>query len=178
MGKKQRRKFDNTLRASESRKTKDATINKRRKIKIKVAKEELRSVINTQKLKSNDCKRRYQEKIREEIEEQKHELESENIEQLWQLFKKICLKAAEEVCRIKVLSNTRKQTPWWSEEIRCLRKVQITEKSGERVYKAAKNYVLERIRQENGSRLQGKPEVILQTIDEYEKNAETIGHRY
>ncbi|KAF2901315.1 hypothetical protein ILUMI_04871 [Ignelater luminosus] len=87
------------------------TINKERKIKTKAGKEKFRSVIDIQKLKSKNYKRQYQERIREEIKAKKHELESENIEQLWQLFKKIFLKATEEVCGREVLSNTRKQTP-------------------------------------------------------------------
>ncbi|KAF2904252.1 hypothetical protein ILUMI_01917 [Ignelater luminosus] len=78
-----------------------ATINRGRKIKTNAGKEKLRSVIDTQKLKSKNCKRRYQERIREEIEAEKHELELENIEQLRQLFKNICPKAAEDVCRRK-----------------------------------------------------------------------------
>lgn len=95
-----------------------ATINIGRKIITKAVKEKLRSVIDIQKLKLKNCKRRYQERIREGIEAKKHQLETDNVEIVWQLFKEICLKAAEEVCGRKVLSNIRKQTSWWSEEIR------------------------------------------------------------
>ena len=80
--------------------------------------------IKTYKLLNEDTSRRYKEILTEKLENWEQVIINGTIEEMWGYLKSAMLEAAKTVCGYSKKNNSRKQTPWWNEEV----KAQIKEK--------------------------------------------------
>lgn len=73
--------------------------------------------IRTYKLKNEEIREHYVETVEKEISNLK-KLDEKNVNELWEIFKKIIMKAARETCGTLKITPNKKQTAWWNKEIK------------------------------------------------------------
>jgi hypothetical protein len=82
--------------------------------KIKIDNE----IIRSYKLKEKEIADRYEEIVGGELEEVQGNTDNMGLEELWRIFKETILEAAKRVCGKSRRNKFKKQTAWWSEEIK------------------------------------------------------------
>lgn len=75
-------------------------------------------VIKSYKLTENRIAQQFSEKIDIMLETINIDIKELNVEQTWQLFKDVLLKAGREICGTTRLNRWRKQTAWWNNQIK------------------------------------------------------------
>lgn len=83
--------------------------------KINITKNES---IRTYKLREDETLEKYIEIITQEAEQVERYMSNKNVEEAWQTFKEIILKAAKQACGTIKLNPNKKQTAWWNESIK------------------------------------------------------------
>lgn len=74
--------------------------------------------IKKYKLKDRRVAQKYEEKVSEEVGRVAEEAKRMSIEEIWEVFKAIILQSAKTTCGTYKSDNHRKQTAWWTEEIK------------------------------------------------------------
>jgi Reverse transcriptase (RNA-dependent DNA polymerase)/Endonuclease-reverse transcriptase len=74
--------------------------------------------IKSYKLKERKFASKFEHLIEEKCIEKMENMENSTLEELWKIFKNIILDTAKEVCGTCKTNNHRKQTAWWTEEIK------------------------------------------------------------
>lgn len=75
-------------------------------------------VIKTYKLQETETANQFRENVERKIEDEPKQWEAMNLEQLWSHFKEIVLTTAKETCGTIVIHKNKKQTKWWSQDIK------------------------------------------------------------
>lgn len=74
--------------------------------------------IRAYKLKVERIARLYENKVDKELEKIQVDLSSLELEEMWLLLRKTIIQAAKEVCGTFRRNNNKKQTAWWTEEVK------------------------------------------------------------
>lgn len=75
-------------------------------------------VIKSYRLQDKTVASRYKEEINTKLAEEMEIGENADIEEMWKVFKSVITEAAREVCGIIKQNKHKKQTAWWTEEIK------------------------------------------------------------
>ncbi|XP_073989088.1 uncharacterized protein [Rhodnius prolixus] len=121
----------------------------------KFKKKKINEKIKNFKLKEASVQEKYSKIVSKKIKELRAERCSNSLEGMWANFKKVILEAAEEVCGRTKCGLVKKETRWWSDEVKkevCLKKVlwkqylQIKDQQSYTLYKEQRRKVKEVIR--------------------------------
>lgn len=74
--------------------------------------------VKTYKLRNRDTAREYQQETEKRIQDRLDEIKQESTQQGWNILKNIIIGTATEICGVYKKDNRRKQTAWWTKEIR------------------------------------------------------------
>ncbi|CAH0555067.1 unnamed protein product [Brassicogethes aeneus] len=77
-----------------------------------------KEVIQTYKLRQKECTERYREKIEIEMAKIKENTNINTLEEQWKIFKETIIETARITCGLTKINKGKKQTRWWSEEIK------------------------------------------------------------
>lgn len=91
---------------------------KQRDIEIKKTKEERHTAIRTYRLRDTKTATKYQQAAHKNIERKINEIKRADAQQGWSIFKEAIITAAKETCGVCKPDKRKKQTPWWTEEVR------------------------------------------------------------
>lgn len=83
--------------------------------------------IKSYKLRRKEIAKKYEKVLNEKIQRTSGTVNYTNIEELWNDFKMNIINAAKEVCGVNKRNNAKKQTAWWTEDIK--KEVEIKKKA-------------------------------------------------
>lgn len=93
-------------------------INKNQNMKTKRKIQKSKKVIKNYKLLEEVTAKKYRDTMEIQARSIINTIEEENIEELWQQIKNSIITTAENICGTTIIDRNRKQTKWWTEEIK------------------------------------------------------------
>lgn len=74
--------------------------------------------IKSYKLKNKETAAKYEERVNKGLENGPDRTENNSIEEKWKLFKNTVIQAAKDICGTSKVNKNKKQTAWWTDEIK------------------------------------------------------------
>ncbi|MGL4388826.1 MAG: reverse transcriptase domain-containing protein [Brevinema sp.] len=78
----------------------------------------INSNIKSYKLKEEEVKRKFSDEINIELGKSSGVLENKDINEIWNIFKKVTLAVSARICGTNKKNGSKHQTPWWNDEVK------------------------------------------------------------